>query len=119
MRTRSPFLNRAMASACHGCSHRGRPFTASANRGPQAGVGADKDARGRQNGRTFGATRRSTGLQVAAAVLVAFDGLEQRLEVAFAETACAFTLDDLEEHGGSIGDGLGEDLQQVTVLVTI
>src|SRR5688500_10858963 len=41
----------------------------------------------------------SGGLQHAAAHLVALDRLEQRLEVAFAETVVALALDELEEHG--------------------
>src|SRR5581483_5643006 len=58
-------------------------------------------------------------LQVAPTSLVALDGLEQRLEVALAEAPCAAPLDDLEEHRGAVGDRLGEDLQQVPVLVAV
>src|SRR5687767_1984157 len=58
-------------------------------------------------------------LEVAATLLLAFDGLEQRLEVAGTKALGAFALDDLEEHGGAVADGLGEDLQQVAVLVAV
>jgi hypothetical protein len=46
----------------------------------------------------------------AAALLVEFDGLEQRLEIPLAESLVALALDDFEEYRP---DGvLGEDLQQ-------
>src|SRR5690606_34493374 len=55
-----------------------------------------------------------TCLQDAALHLVAFDGLEQRLEVALAETLVALALDDLEEDRAErVG---GEDLQQQALL---
>src|SRR5690349_5004735 len=57
--------------------------------------------------------------EVSAAGLVAFDCLEQRAEVALAETAGSSPLDDLEEHRRPVGDGFGEDLQQETLVVTI
>src|SRR3546814_2582428 len=50
--------------------------------------------------------------QHAAADLVFFDALEQRLEIAFAETFVALALDDLEEDRPD--HGAGEDLQQDT-----
>src|SRR5947209_20406500 len=49
-------------------------------------------------------------LQYAAAHLVELHRLEQRLEVALAETLVALPLDDLEEDRAD--GGLGEDLQQ-------
>ncbi len=52
--------------------------------------------------------------QHAALDLVAFDGFEQRLEVAFAKTVVAFTLDKLEEHRPHQGGG--EYLQQQPTL---
>jgi predicted ATPase/DNA-binding CsgD family transcriptional regulator len=58
-------------------------------------------------------------LQVAAQLLLALDRLEQRLEVALAEAERAVPLDELEEHGRPVADGLGEDLQQVAVLVPV
>jgi hypothetical protein len=48
--------------------------------------------------------------QHAALHLVALDGLEQRLEIAFAEAFVALALDDLEEDRAECV--LGEDLQQ-------
>src|ERR687886_1937048 len=61
----------------------------------------------------------SGGLQVAALGLLALDGLEQRLEVAVAEAARAVALDDLEEHRRAVADRLGEDLQQVALVVAV
>src|SRR5438876_7476153 len=57
--------------------------------------------------------------KVGAARLIALYRLEQRLEVAFAEAGRAATLDDLEEHRRTVGDRLGEDLQQVSVVVAV
>src|SRR5205807_4032442 len=61
---------------------------------------------------------RATRLQVAACGLLALDGLEQRLEVALAEALAPFPLDDLEEQRRAVGDGAGEDLQQIAVVVS-
>src|SRR5215210_5286667 len=58
-------------------------------------------------------------LQVAAARLLALDRLEQRLEVAVAEAARPVALDDLEEDGRAVADRLGEDLQQVALVVAV
>src|SRR5207244_10368858 len=58
-------------------------------------------------------------LEVAALLLLALDGLEERLEVADAESAGPVALDDLEEEGGPILHWLGEDLEQVALLVAI
>src|SRR6187200_772042 len=58
-------------------------------------------------------------LEVAAALLLALDGLEQRLEVAVAEAARAVALDDLEEDRRAVADRLGEDLQQVALVVAV
>src|ERR671917_280498 len=60
-----------------------------------------------------------TSSEVAAALLLALDRLEQRLEVALAEPERAVPLDELEEHRRAVLDGLGEDLQQVAVLVAV
>src|SRR5919107_1818333 len=57
--------------------------------------------------------------EVAAPLLLALDRLEECLEVALAETERAVPLDQLEEHGGPVAGGLGEDLQQVAVLVAV
>src|ERR1700750_1855800 len=58
-------------------------------------------------------------LQVAAPLLLALDGLEQRLEVAVAEAARAVALDDLEEDRRAVADRLREDLQQVALVVAV
>src|SRR4029079_1096151 len=57
--------------------------------------------------------------EVAAGVLLALDGLEQRLEVALAEAERAVPLDHIEEDRGAVAQRLGEDLQQVAVLVAV
>src|SRR5882757_9439618 len=57
--------------------------------------------------------------QVPAAGLLALDGLEQRLEVALAEAQRTVPFDQLEEHGRAVLLRLGEDLQQVAVLVAV
>src|SRR5262245_27795743 len=51
--------------------------------------------------------------------LLVLDGLEQGLEVPLAEAPGPVALDDLEEEGGSVLHRLGEDLQQVALLVAI
>jgi DNA-binding CsgD family transcriptional regulator len=60
-----------------------------------------------------------TPLQVAAQLLLALDRLKERLEVALAEAERAVPLDELEEHRRPVADRLGEDLQQVAVLVPV
>src|SRR5260221_10788121 len=62
---------------------------------------------------------RCLGLQHAAVDLVALHGLEQGLEIAFAEALAvvALALDELEEHGAQ--HGLGEDLQQQARLAAL
>ncbi len=57
--------------------------------------------------------------QVPPERLLALDGFEERLEVALAEPAAALALDDLEEERGPVLDRLGEELQQVALLVAI
>src|SRR4051794_2364255 len=59
------------------------------------------------------------GSQIASQCLLALDGLEQRLEVALAEAAGAVALDDLEEDRRAVAERLGEDLQQVALVVAI
>ncbi len=51
--------------------------------------------------------------------MFAFDGFEERFEVAFAEAAAAFALDDFVEEGGAVFDGAGEDLQHVAFVVAV
>ena len=57
--------------------------------------------------------------QVASLLLLALDRLEQGLEVALAEAAGAVALDHLEEDGRAVADRLGEDLQQVALVVAV
>src|SRR4051794_22223792 len=66
-----------------------------------------------------GTWSRRIVLQVPAAPLFPLDGLEQRLEVARAKAPGALPLDDLEEDRRSVGDVLGEDLQQVAVVIAV
>ena len=58
-------------------------------------------------------------LKVAAQLLLALDGFEQGLEVAFPEGLGTFALDDFVEDGRTIHDGLGKELEEVAVLVAI
>jgi putative peptidoglycan lipid II flippase len=58
-------------------------------------------------------------LQVAAPGLLPLDRLEQRLEVPLAEPLRSVPLDQLEEHRRPVFHRLGEDLQQVAVLVPV
>src|SRR3954451_20073409 len=62
---------------------------------------------------------RDLSLQGSAQRLFALDGLEERLEVAVAEAACAVALDDLEEDRRAVADRLGEDLQEVALVVAV
>src|SRR4051812_2530551 len=85
----------------------------------------DSPAAGRTmpNGRFSSGKSESAGTgthsEVATPLLVALDRFEQGLEVALAETAGTTAFDDLEEHCGTIGDGLGEDLQEEPRVVLI
>src|SRR5207302_11119957 len=58
-------------------------------------------------------------LQVPTLGMLALEGLEQGLEVAFAEAACAMALDQLEEDRRAIAERGGEDLQEVALVVAI
>ena len=58
-------------------------------------------------------------LKVPPPLLFALDRFEQGLEVALAEAARAVALDDLEEHGRAVADRLGEDLEQVALVVAV
>src|SRR6059058_3899513 len=49
--------------------------------------------------------------------LLAFDRLEQGLEVPFAEASRAVALDQLEEDRGPVAERLREDLKQVALVV--
>jgi hypothetical protein len=58
-------------------------------------------------------------LEIAPAPLLQFDGFEQRLEIAFTKALAARTLDDLQKQRRSVLHRLGEDLQEVAVLVSV
>src|SRR5262245_57227188 len=58
-------------------------------------------------------------LEIAPQGLLAFDRLEQCLEIAFSKPARAVALDDLEEERRPILRGLREDLKQVPLLVAV
>ena len=58
-------------------------------------------------------------LQIASRRLLAFDGFEQRFEIAFAEALRAFALNDLEKECRAIFHRLGENLQQITFIIAI
>src|SRR5262249_39058044 len=58
-------------------------------------------------------------LQSASQLLFPFDGLEESLEVPFAEALGTMALDDLEEQRRTILNGLGEDLEHVTFVVPV
>jgi hypothetical protein len=51
--------------------------------------------------------------------LFSFYGFEEGFEVAFAEAAAAFALDDLVEDGGAVFDRAGEDLEHVALVVAV
>src|SRR4051794_33581625 len=51
--------------------------------------------------------------------LLQLDRFEEGLEVPLAEAPRPVALDDLEEEGRAVLDGLGEDLEQVALLVAI
>ena len=58
-------------------------------------------------------------LQISSRGLLAFDGLEQRFEIAFAEALRAFALNDFKEERRSIFHRLCENLQQITFIIAI
>src|ERR1044071_7458682 len=57
--------------------------------------------------------------EIAAPGLLAFDGFEQRFEIALTKTAAAFSLDDFVEQRGPVLDGPREDLEHVSLVVAI
>src|SRR6266567_7482454 len=64
-------------------------------------------------------TWSSAKLEVSAQRLFALNGFEEGLEIALAERRRAVALDHLEEDGRPVLRRLGEDLQQVAVLVAV
>src|SRR6266576_4420935 len=65
------------------------------------------------------ASLNMTKLQIAAPVLLFLERLEERFEIAFAETLCAFALNDFKKERRSILNRLGEYLQQISLVVAI
>src|SRR3989304_4599793 len=57
--------------------------------------------------------------EVAALLLLALEGLEEGLEVADPEAARAVPVDDFEEEGRAILHRLGEDLEEIALLVAV
>src|SRR5690606_35432740 len=95
---------------------------------PSVAAGPESSCAGTASGRVpaaagarpvRGECRWLSGSQVAPLGLLPLDGLEQGLEVALAEAHGAVPLDEFEEHGRAVLDRLGEDLQQVAVLVPV
>lgn len=58
-------------------------------------------------------------LQRAPACLLALDGFEEGLEVAFSEGLGALALDDFDEDGGAVHQRLGEQLKEVALVVAV
>src|SRR5262245_13790592 len=81
----------------------------------------DRSSRVRASVRMFvsSSAKPHAGLQRPPPGLLALDGLEQGLEVALTEAARAVPLDDLEEQRRPILHRLGEDLQQVPLVVPV
>src|SRR5437016_11811634 len=57
--------------------------------------------------------------QIASRSLLALDGFEERFEIAFAETLRAFALNDLEKERRAVFHRLGENLEQITLVIAI
>src|SRR6185295_19749912 len=61
----------------------------------------------------------SLASEIPAQFLLAFDRFEQRLEVAGAKALRTLALNYLVENGRAIFDWLGEDLKQISFIITI
>src|SRR5580658_1550111 len=59
------------------------------------------------------------GSKIPAAILVALDGLEECFEVSLPKPSCPLSLNYFKEDSRSIGQSLGEDLEQVPLVVTV
>jgi hypothetical protein len=74
-------------------------------------------------GRSYPSRRRADDfdgtLQIAAACLLQFQRLKQRLEVALAEGLAPSSADDLKEERGAVLQRLGEQLQEVAFVVGV
>ena len=57
--------------------------------------------------------------EVSSLLLFGLDCLEERLEVTSTEALMVSTLDDLEEESWSVFERLGEDLEQVALVVVV
>ncbi len=58
-------------------------------------------------------------LEISPLLLLQLQRLEERLEVALAEGLAAAAADDLEEEGGAVLKGLGEELEEVALIVGV
>ena len=58
-------------------------------------------------------------LQITSRFLFAFDGFEERLEIAFAKTLRAFALNNFEKERRPVFYRLGKYLQQITFIIAI
>jgi hypothetical protein len=72
-----------------------------------------------QGARDTCAVWRAHLLQIAPPGLLAFDRLEERLEVPLTEARRTLALDDLGEEGRAVRKVLGEDLQEVATSVDV
>ena len=57
--------------------------------------------------------------EVAALGLLQLDGLEKRLEVSSTEAIVVAPLNDLDEEGRPVLERLGENLQQIALLIMV
>lgn len=57
--------------------------------------------------------------KVSSLLLLDLDCFEKTLEVSSAKTIMVVSLDDLEEEGRSVLNRLGEDLEEVTLVVVV
>src|SRR5215207_6374855 len=119
----SAMRSRTSGSACSVNRSGGSKRCASASWITRSGIRSPRDAVWRREPPFLGSSDAETSaariLKVAAAGLLAFDRLEQGLEVACPEAAGADTLDDLEEQGRTVGDPLGEHLEEVAAGVPV
>ena len=60
-----------------------------------------------------------SGLQISSCCLIYFNALKKCLEIARSETLVVASLNDLDEDRGTVLDGLGEYLQEVSVVIVV
>lgn len=58
-------------------------------------------------------------LEIPSLLLLEFESFEEGLEVALAEGLAAAAADDLEEERGAVLEGLGEELEEVALIVGV